>query len=68
MWLKTRTVEPEKQLLLANGFEPTFVSTQQLAKHIPVAMDTCATIEVLLEMVFSTWAVQKGYKEDNWDT
>jgi hypothetical protein len=25
--LKARTVEPEKQLLLANGYETTFVST-----------------------------------------
>jgi hypothetical protein len=29
-------------------------------------MDTHATIEVLLETMFSTWPVQRGYKEDNW--
>jgi hypothetical protein len=28
--LKTRTVEPEKQLLLANGSETTFISRQWL--------------------------------------
>jgi hypothetical protein len=34
--LKARTVEPEKQPLLANGSE-TFVSTQRLGKHVPTA-------------------------------
>jgi hypothetical protein len=29
-------------------------------------MDTHATIEVLLELVFSTRSVQKDYKEDKW--
>jgi hypothetical protein len=59
--LKAKTVEPEKQLLLANGSERTFVSRQQLGKHIPAAMDTHATTEVLLEMVFSIQSLQKGY-------
>jgi hypothetical protein len=58
--LKARSMEPEKQLLLANGSEPTIISTRQLSKHIPVATDTHATIEVLLETVFSTWSVQGG--------
>jgi hypothetical protein len=40
------------------------VSKQQLDKHIPVAMDTHATIEVLLEMVFTTWSRQRGYKDN----
>jgi hypothetical protein len=52
--LNARTVEPEKQPLLANGSETTFVSTQRLGKHIAVATDMHATIEVLLETVFST--------------
>jgi hypothetical protein len=39
--LKGRTVEEEKQPLLVNSSE-TFVSRQQLSKHIPVAMDTHA--------------------------
>jgi hypothetical protein len=64
--LKARTVETDKQPLLVNGFETTFVSRQRLCKHIPTAMDTHAKIEVLLETVFSTWSVQRGYKDDNW--
>jgi hypothetical protein len=41
------------------------VSRQRLSKNIPAATDTHATIEVLLETVFSTRSVQRGYKEDN---
>jgi stage III sporulation protein SpoIIIAA len=59
-------VEPEKQPLLANGSETTFVSKQRLGKHVPAATDTHATIEELLETVFYTRSVQRGYKEDNW--
>jgi hypothetical protein len=64
--LKARTVDPEKQLLLANGSETIFISTKRLCKHVPVATDTQATIVVLLETVFCTWSVQRGYKEDDW--
>jgi hypothetical protein len=64
--LKARTVEPEKHPLLANGSETAFVSRQRLGKHVPAAMDTHATVEVLLETVFSTRSVQKSYKEGNW--
>jgi hypothetical protein len=64
--LKARTSEPEKQLLLANGSEATFISRQQLSNHIPRATDTDATIEVLLEMVFSAQSMHRGYKEDSW--
>jgi hypothetical protein len=42
--LKARTVEPEKQPLLANCSEITFISMQRLCKHVPVAPDTHATI------------------------
>jgi hypothetical protein len=63
---KARTVEPEKQTLLANGSETAFVSRQRLGKHVPAATDTHATIQVSLETVFSTRAVQRGYKEDIW--
>jgi hypothetical protein len=41
------------------------VSKQWLGEHIPAATDTHAIIEVLLETVFSTRSVQRGYKEDN---
>jgi hypothetical protein len=41
------------------------VSRQRLGEHVPVETNTNATIEVLLEKVFSTRFVQRGYKEDN---
>jgi hypothetical protein len=59
--LKATTVEPEKQPLLANGSETTVVFRQQLGKRIPMAANMHATIEVLLETVFSTWSEQRGY-------
>jgi hypothetical protein len=31
-----------------------------------LATDTLATIEVLLETLFSTQSMQRDYKEDNW--
>jgi hypothetical protein len=46
--LKARTAKPEKQSLLVNSSEPTFISGQQLGKHVPVAMDMNTTIEELL--------------------
>jgi hypothetical protein len=64
--LKTRTVAPEKQPLLANGSETALVSMQRLGKHVPAATDTRATIEVLLETVYSTRSMKRGYKKDNW--
>jgi hypothetical protein len=45
--LKARTVEPEKEPLLANGSETTSVFRQRLGKHDPVATDTHATIQIL---------------------
>jgi hypothetical protein len=41
-------------------------SRQWIGEHIPVAMDTNTTIDLLLEMVISTQSVQSGYKEDSW--
>jgi hypothetical protein len=64
--LRARTVEPEKQPLLANGPETTFVSRQRLGKDVPAAVDTHVTIEVPLETVFSTRFVQRRCKEDSW--
>jgi hypothetical protein len=55
----------EKQPLLENGPE-TFVSRQWLGKHVPATTDPRATIEVLLETVFSAWIMQSDYKEGNW--
>jgi hypothetical protein len=64
--LKARTVEPEKQPLLESGSGTMFVSWQRLGKHVPMATDMLATIEVLLEMVFSAESMHGCYKEDNW--
>jgi hypothetical protein len=65
-WTMFNSVEP----LLYNNCKISkytrAVSRQRLSKHIPMAMHTHATIEVLLETAFSTWSVQRGYKEDNW--
>jgi hypothetical protein len=35
-------------------------------KHFPAATNTNATMELLLETVFSARSVQRGYKEGNW--
>jgi hypothetical protein len=48
--LKAGTVDPEKQPLLANGFETTFVSGQRFGKHVPletnnVTMPVARTID-----------------------
>jgi hypothetical protein len=56
-------VEPEQQPLLANGSGTTFVSRQRLGKYVPEVTDVDAAIEVLLETVFSTQSVQRGYKD-----
>jgi hypothetical protein len=63
---RSKNYGPEKQPLLANGSERTFVSRPQLGKHVPATTDTYATIEVLSETLFSTWSVQRGCKEDSW--
>jgi hypothetical protein len=41
------------------------VTRQRLGKHVHAETDTHAT-EVLLETMFSTRSVQRGYKEDSW--
>jgi hypothetical protein len=38
---------------------------QLLGKHVLAARDTHASIEILLETVFYTRSVQRGYKENN---
>jgi hypothetical protein len=42
------------------------VSRQRFGKHVPAAMDTHATMGVLLETVLSSPSVQMSYKKDNW--
>jgi hypothetical protein len=41
------------------------VSKQRLDKHVLATTDTHAAIQALLETVFSTQSVQRGYKEEN---
>jgi hypothetical protein len=40
------------------------ISGQQISKHVPAATNMHATLELLLEMVFSARFVQSGYKEE----
>jgi hypothetical protein len=42
------------------------VSTQRIGKHVPAATNTHTTIELLLETVFYTRSLQRGYKEGSW--
>jgi hypothetical protein len=42
------------------------VYRQRISKHVPAATNTHATIELLLETMFSTQSVQRGHKEDIW--
>jgi hypothetical protein len=44
----------------------TAVSRQQLGKHVPAATDTHAAAEVLLETVFYTRSMQRGWMKGNW--
>jgi hypothetical protein len=50
--------------LLGKDFETnndtTVIAMQRRGKH------GSTTIKLLLETVFSTWCVQRGYKKDNW--
>jgi hypothetical protein len=43
------------------------VSRQRIRKHFPAATNTYATIELLLETMFSTLSVQRDYNEGIWD-
>jgi hypothetical protein len=36
-------------------------------KHVPAATNVHVTMRLLMEIVFSTRSVQRGYKEDKWD-
>jgi hypothetical protein len=48
----------------ANIVECRAVSRQQLGKHVLAATDTHATTGLILETVFFTRSVQRGYKDD----
>jgi hypothetical protein len=57
-FLKARTVEPEKQLLLANVSETAFVSRQRLRKHVSAATDTHAKRRTVGNGVFCSVRAQ----------
>jgi hypothetical protein len=42
------------------------VSKHRIGKKVVAATNTNATMELLLEKVFSTRSVQRGHKENNW--
>jgi hypothetical protein len=48
-----------------HDFYCTFVPRQRLGKHVPAETDKHATIEVLMETVFSIRLVQGGHKEES---
>jgi hypothetical protein len=45
--------------------EETAVARQRLDKHLAAALDMHATIEELLEALFSVWFVPKLYSESH---
>jgi hypothetical protein len=42
----------------------TSVARERFGKHVPATMDTHATIQELLKIVFSMWSVPKLYNEN----
>jgi hypothetical protein len=73
LWVDTNTLYCV-QLLLSNDreigeqttvlFNP--ISRQRIGKHVPVATNTHATIELFLEMMFYNRSVWSGDKEEKW--
>jgi membrane-anchored protein YejM (alkaline phosphatase superfamily) len=53
-------IDPLLGKRLEKNNETTAVAIQWCSKHASIA------IELLLETVFSTWSVQRSYKEDSW--
>jgi hypothetical protein len=63
--LKARTVEPEEQPLLGNRPANTPVARQWLnSRYVMAVTDTYATIEEMLEAVFSVPSVPRLYNND----
>jgi hypothetical protein len=59
------TVQWPRDGQINNGVMQT-VSRRRIRKHVRTATNTHSTIELLLETLFSTLSVLRGYKEDNW--
>jgi hypothetical protein len=65
MSAESQNCETNRQLLLGNGSANTTFARQWLSsRHVIAATDTHATIEELLEAMFSVWSVPSLYKED----
>jgi hypothetical protein len=47
--------------------EEAAIAMHQLSKHAPTTTDTHATVEGLLEVVFSMQSMLRIYNEDQWD-
>jgi hypothetical protein len=56
-WLRDRQIN-------SGAMQP--ISRKWIGKHVSMAKNMHATIELLLETLFSTQYVQRGYKEDSW--
>jgi hypothetical protein len=54
-------IDPLLSKNLETNNERTAIAIKWRGKH------ACTTIELLLEMLFSTQSVERGYKEDNWN-
>jgi hypothetical protein len=63
-----RTVEPEKQPIIANGSETTFVSRQREGsqRNRFSRQESARNSGDTVETVFLLWSVLRGYNEDNW--
>jgi hypothetical protein len=47
--------------------EEMAIAKELVCKHLPVAMATHATIDTLLEVVFSVWSVPRTHNEGQQD-
>jgi hypothetical protein len=63
VWIQ-KAVSAVKPMIKLKLMQP--ISRQLIDKHVPMATNTHATIQLLLEAVFSTHSMQRCYKEDNW--
>jgi hypothetical protein len=66
--LKERTVELEKQPLLANGSETTFVFRQREGsqRNRFSQQESARNSRDTVETVFLRWSVLRDYNEENW--
>jgi hypothetical protein len=58
-------MDMKMEAMFNNNLACRTVSRQRFGKHVPSATDEHATLEVLLDTVFSVRSVQSSYKEGN---